>query len=309
MPPSVGTRMTRLFDALSSCSTSKYCWVSASGVSVVLSRRCCSAWSRATSTRCRSVSICCSCAILLLIAWMTCAGGCRSRRKNAVTVAMRNGGPPARGCVTSAESTRSSIVLAICVRFEMSLIEYCTIPSRTPLANRVAHRAVDLVLVADLGVDVRGLGRIDLPPQADIHRHPHLLARECGDLLDLLAGERILLFAGRIALDRRPGRARSGCRAAADWDRPSRTRAARRPRRRIDHDERADRSTRTTPKLDGDDSSPRAARRRRARHAAALSARTVAAPRRRKKAMARSTKPKTRLPMATPSMEEGYLLT
>src|SRR2546422_659300 len=35
--------------------------------------------------------------ILLLIAWTTWAGGWRSRRKNAVTVAIRNLPPPARG--------------------------------------------------------------------------------------------------------------------------------------------------------------------------------------------------------------------
>src|SRR6266576_5367255 len=75
MPPCVGTRITRLLLAFSSRSTSKYCRVSASGVSVVLSSRCCSACRRATSTRWRSVSTCCSCAILLLIAWTTCAGG------------------------------------------------------------------------------------------------------------------------------------------------------------------------------------------------------------------------------------------
>src|SRR5258706_9141011 len=135
IPPAVGTRITRLFDDLSSRSTSKYCRVSASGVSVVLRSFCCSAWSRATSTRCRSVSTCCSCAILLLIAWTTCAGGCRSRKKNAVTVAMRKRGPPTRGCVTRAESTSASIVLAIWGRFEISLIEYCTMPSRTPLRS------------------------------------------------------------------------------------------------------------------------------------------------------------------------------
>src|SRR5262245_1396301 len=133
IPPSVGTRMIVLFDWRRSRSTSRYCRVSASGVSVSFESRCCSAWSRATSTRCRSASTCCSWAILLLMACTTAAGGCRSRRKNAVTVAIRNGGPPARGCVTSAESTRSSIVRAICVRWAMSLIEYCTMASRTPL--------------------------------------------------------------------------------------------------------------------------------------------------------------------------------
>src|SRR2546425_1268698 len=133
IPPDVGTRITRLLDDFSSRRTSKYCRVSASGVSVVFSSRCCSACSRATSTRCRSVSTCCSCAILLLIAWTTCAGGCRSRRKNAVTVAMRNFPTPPRGWVTRAESVSASMVRAIWVRLEMSLIEYCTIPSRTPL--------------------------------------------------------------------------------------------------------------------------------------------------------------------------------
>ncbi len=55
-----------------------------------------------------------------------------------MTVAMRNLPPPARGVVTSAESTSASIVFAICVRFEMSLIEYCTMPSRTPLRTALS---------------------------------------------------------------------------------------------------------------------------------------------------------------------------
>ena len=50
-----------------------------------------------------------------------------------MTVAIRNLPPPARGVVTRAESTRPSIVLAIWVRLEMSLMENCTMPSRTPL--------------------------------------------------------------------------------------------------------------------------------------------------------------------------------
>src|SRR3989441_990731 len=132
-PPSVGTMMMRLSEPFISRSTSRYCLVSASGVRVWFNSRTCSAWSRATSTRCRSVSTCCSCAILLLIAWTTCAGGCRSRRKKAVTVAMRNFPTPPRGWVTRAESVSASMVRAIWVRLEMSLIEYCTIPSRTPL--------------------------------------------------------------------------------------------------------------------------------------------------------------------------------
>src|SRR6266699_3850426 len=132
-PPSVGTKMIKLLEPFMSCSTSIHCLVSASGESVWLRSRCCSVWRRATSTRWRSVSICCSWAILLLIACTTWGGGCRSRRKNAVTVAIRKLPPPARGLVTSAESTSPSIVFAICVRFEMSLIEYCTMPSRTPL--------------------------------------------------------------------------------------------------------------------------------------------------------------------------------
>src|SRR2546423_941300 len=96
IPPSVGTKMIRLLEPFMSCSTSIHCLVSASGDSVWFSSRCCSVCSRATSTRCRSVSICCSCAILLLIACTTWAGGCRSRRKNAVTVAIRNLPPPRR---------------------------------------------------------------------------------------------------------------------------------------------------------------------------------------------------------------------
>ena len=50
-----------------------------------------------------------------------------------MTVAIRNLPPPTRGVVTSAESTSASMVLAIWVRLEMSLIENCTMPSRTPL--------------------------------------------------------------------------------------------------------------------------------------------------------------------------------
>src|SRR5204863_6019264 len=49
-------------------------------------------------------------------------GGWRSRRKNAVTWAIRNSAPPARGWVTSAESVSASMVLAICVRLAMSLM-------------------------------------------------------------------------------------------------------------------------------------------------------------------------------------------
>src|SRR6185437_5215915 len=137
-PPSVGTMMMRLSEPFMSRRTSRYCLVSASGVSVTLSSRTCSACRRATSTRWRSVSTCCSCAILALMAWTTACGGWRSRRKNAVTVAMRNGPLPERGCVISAESTSASMVCAIWVRLAMSLIEYWTIPSRTPF--RIAFR-------------------------------------------------------------------------------------------------------------------------------------------------------------------------
>src|SRR5690348_5110022 len=131
-PPSVGTMMIKLSEPFMSRSTSRYCLVRASGVSVTFSSRTCSACSRATSTRCRSVSTCCSCAILALIAWTTACGGWRSRRKNAVTVAIRNGPLPERGWVIRAESTRASMVCAIWVRLEMSLMEYWTMPSRTP---------------------------------------------------------------------------------------------------------------------------------------------------------------------------------
>src|SRR5262249_51932380 len=99
-PPCVGTRITRLFDVFMSRSTSRYCRISASGVSVVFSSRCCSACSLATSTRWRSVSTCCSWAILALMAWTTVAGGCKARRKNALTVAMRIVEPPSRVFVT-----------------------------------------------------------------------------------------------------------------------------------------------------------------------------------------------------------------
>jgi len=64
---------------------------------------------------------------------------------------------------------------------------------------------VDLVLVADFGVDARRLLGVDLPAQADVHGHPHLLARERRDLLDLITRKRVLLLARRVALDRGPG--------------------------------------------------------------------------------------------------------
>ena len=73
-------------------------------------------------------------------------------------------------------------------------------------ADGVANGAVDLVLIADLGVDVRGLLRIDLPAQPHVHGHAHLLTRQCRDLLDLLSRERILLLAGRKPLDAGPRR-------------------------------------------------------------------------------------------------------
>ncbi len=92
-------------------------------MSVTLSSRCCSAWSRATSTRCCSVWIRCSWAILSLIAWTTCGGGWRFRRKNAVTWATLNGAVPSGGLVVSAESTSASIVAAMRLRSAMSLME------------------------------------------------------------------------------------------------------------------------------------------------------------------------------------------
>ena len=72
-----------------------------------------------------------------------------------MTVAMRNFSPPTRGCVVSAESTSDSMVLAMSVRLLMSLIEYCTIPSRTPL--RMALRTA-LWICASLPISVKMRG-------------------------------------------------------------------------------------------------------------------------------------------------------
>src|SRR5436853_7564512 len=74
------------------------------------------------------------------------------------------------------------------------------------LADGVEHGPADLVLVADLGEDLGGLHRIDLPADRHLHVHPHLLARERLDGLDLLAARGPLLFAGGVALDGRPRR-------------------------------------------------------------------------------------------------------
>src|ERR1041385_1699440 len=196
MPPSVGTKMIRLLELFMSCSTSIHCLVSASGDSVWFSNRCCSVCSRATSTRCRSVSICCSCAILLLIACTTCAGGWRSRRKNAVTEAIRNLPPPARGVVTRAESTSPSIVFAIWVRLEMSLMEYCTIPSRTPL--RIALRTAPRIwLSSPISVKILGacIGSIC----------QRIATSNCMPICSL-AARGPMVFAGGVSLDRGPGR-------------------------------------------------------------------------------------------------------
>src|SRR5207253_2705047 len=55
------------------------------------------------------------------------------------------------------------------------------------LADGVEHRPADLVLVTDLGEDLGCLHRIDLPADRHLYVHPHLLARERLDRLDLLA--------------------------------------------------------------------------------------------------------------------------
>src|SRR5438128_1724109 len=74
------------------------------------------------------------------------------------------------------------------------------------LADRVEHGSADLILVPDLGEALGGLHRIDLPANRHLDVHPHLLARERLDRFDLLAARGPLLLAGRVALDRRPGR-------------------------------------------------------------------------------------------------------
>src|SRR5437660_738487 len=70
----------------------------------------------------------------------------------------------------------------------------------------LAHRPADLVLVTALGEDLGCLHRIDLPADRHLYVHPHLLARERLDRLDLLAARGPLLFASGVALDRRPRR-------------------------------------------------------------------------------------------------------
>src|SRR5205807_188370 len=79
-------------------------------------------------------------------------------------------------------------------------------PVADPLADRVEHRPADLVFVADLGEDLRGLHRVDLPTDRHLDVHPHLLARQGLDRFGLLAARGPLLLAGGVALDRRPGR-------------------------------------------------------------------------------------------------------
>src|SRR5438445_564091 len=75
-----------------------------------------------------------------------------------------------------------------------------------PLADRVEHGPADLVFIPDLGEDLGRLHRVDLPADRHLDVHPHLLARERLDGLDILAPRRPLLLTGGVALDRRPGR-------------------------------------------------------------------------------------------------------
>ena len=120
---------------------------------------------------------------------------------------MRNGGPPARGCVTSAESTtRLHRRRRSAVRCAMSLMENCTIPSRTPL--RMAFcTALWIWSSSPISVKMpRRRPRVDLPAQRHVHLHPHLLAGERVHRLRLVAALRELLLAGRVALDRGPRR-------------------------------------------------------------------------------------------------------
>ena len=63
---------------------------------------------------------------------------------------------------------------------------------------------MDLVFIADFGVDMRRLLRVDLPAQAHVHGHPHLLARQGRDHLGLVSRERVLLLPRGVALHRRP---------------------------------------------------------------------------------------------------------
>src|SRR5437667_1589436 len=79
-------------------------------------------------------------------------------------------------------------------------------PVAHPLADGVQDGAADLILVADLGEDLGRLHRVDLPANRHLDVHPHLLAGERFDRLDLIATRGPLLFARRVALDRRPGR-------------------------------------------------------------------------------------------------------
>src|SRR4029077_9741109 len=71
-------------------------------------------------------------------------------------------------------------------------------------ADGVEHGAANLVLVPDLGEDLRRLLRVNLPADRHLDMHSHLLARERLDRFDLLAACGPLLLARRVALDRRP---------------------------------------------------------------------------------------------------------
>src|SRR5207244_1079571 len=172
-------------------------------------------------------------------------------------------------------------------------------PVAHPLADGVQDGAADLILVADLGEDLGCLHRVDLPANRHLDVHPHLLAGERFDRLDLLATRGPLLFARRVALDRRPGGTNRMPANRGDWSTyPNACRTPTSP------------GSMTTTREPAPTTVPRTATaspatRRRLTMGPGRCERRVAAPSRRKNAMPRRTAPATSLPMETPERDAG----